>query len=177
MRTFRKERPFEDDRGYDRRRRECLAALREDDLDAPLVPLVRSLNALPFCYTLQCCFGHFVYKGRTDPRNLEPLPEECPAETVQYRLAYLALCAENGECGLGLVEGLKALAAEDPRRVQFGGSDWFWRRHPNSFVLQVEPYRYRRRDRVMLGVAEAREIERVRNGLFARLADLVRAAG
>jgi len=46
-------------------------------------------NELPYCFTLQSCFGHFVFCGQNDQQNLEPLPVNDPIVKVEYRIAYI----------------------------------------------------------------------------------------
>jgi hypothetical protein len=60
-------------------------------------------------FTLQCCYGHFIYGGQNDPHNLEPLPLTDTIARVEYRLAYIAICIENSDLGRMLFEALKEL--------------------------------------------------------------------
>jgi tRNA(Phe) wybutosine-synthesizing methylase Tyw3 len=54
-------------------RQKCLAGLNDGMIDKPIIDLINSLNKLPHIYTLQCCYGHFIYSGQNDPNNLNPL--------------------------------------------------------------------------------------------------------
>ena len=92
MQTYTKARPIEDDPDFEARRDAARAALDLPDVDEPMVPLVEELNRLPHCFTLQCCFGHFVADGETDPRTLAP-PPPMGKKSMEYNLAYVAFCA------------------------------------------------------------------------------------
>jgi hypothetical protein len=177
METFTQAKQLVSNPQYAAQRRAALEDLQEAAIDAPLVELMQQLNRLPYCFTLQCCYGHFVYPGRDDPHNLEPLPATAPPGGVEYRIAYLALCVENSPSGKGLLELLKEVTAIDPDNVQFGCATWFWERQVNSYVLQVEPDRYKHQDRADLGYEEALHIENLRNEFLARLGESLRDSG
>ena len=151
-----------------------MAGLHEGMIDAPIVDLVNALNRLSCCFTLQCCYGHFLYAGQEDPHNLEPLPVTDGIAEVQYRIAYICLCVEDSAAGRALLAALREIPAMDPDNVQLCSADWFWERQVNSYALQVEPDRFKDRDTATLGFAEALQIEKLRNELFARLVRLVR---
>lgn len=180
METFTAARPFAEDPDYARRRHETLAELDLDDVDPPIVDVVVGFNALPHCFTLQCCCGHFVWAPGQGEHNLERLPRE-PVGAVRYRVAYVALCIEDSSRGRALRRSLARLATLDPAFVQFGSADWFWERWVNSWVLQVEPAAHRLRDQATLEYAEALRTEEVRglffDGLRALLAAEQRDAG
>jgi hypothetical protein len=154
-------------------RRRWLSGLEYRKIDPPLRPLIRRLNDRPDCFTLQCCYGHFVYGKQPDPHNLTPLPVKAiPAEVdITYRIAYLALCIDNNAAGRALLERLGRLPKLDPANIQFGSPTWFWRQQVNTYALQVEPERFKHLDQAVLGDAEARRIERLRADFFARLAE------
>ena len=63
---------------------------------------------------------------------------------------------------------MKEITGMDPQNIQVCCADWFWERQVNSFALQVEPDRFKTKDRVMLDYSEALYIEKVRNAFFAR---------
>ena len=147
--------------------------MRSEDIDAPIRDVVTSLAGLPYCFTLQSCYGHFVHRRAGDRRNLERLPDGHFTGQVEYRIAYLAMCIERGKEGLRLRDDLRELTTIDRSLVQFGCAEWFWRRQVNTFVVQVEPERYRDRDAVNVGIREARRIEEVRDAFFARITELI----
>lgn len=160
---------------YGEQRKKYLSGLSDAMVDAPIIDVIRGLNALPYCFTLQCCYGHFVHKGQTDLNNLEPLPKEntMAGITIRYRIAYIAFCVEFSQAGTAFLETLKPITAIDPDNIQFFSAEWFWRQNVNSYALQVEPGRFKDRDWVDLAYEEALEIERVRNAFFKGLEALV----
>ena len=159
--------------GFGRQKLSILAGLTDDTIDTPILPIVKGLNGLPCCFTLQCCYGHFLYEGHWDPQNLDALPESDGPDKVEYRIAYLALCLENSERGRALSARLAGLTKLDPDNIQYGSPSWFWRRQVNSYALQVEPARFRHRDKAILDFREARYIENLRNRFFLGLEDLL----
>jgi len=168
METFAPTRPFVDDPGYAEARTRELSGLDPTMIDAPIRELVARLNVRPYCFTLQCCHGHFVHDAQPDPETLAPLPDHDVGE-VEYRIAYLALVLENSRDGERLRESLAAVADIDPDYVQFGSPGWFWDRHANAYALQVEPTRFADRDRAVIGYREALCVEGVRDAVFVAL--------
>ena len=76
---------------------------------------------MPYCFTLQSCYGHFVYNGQKDSHNLESLPEKNTITKVEYRIAYIAFCIENSSLGRELFEALKEITAIDTEEMPFAG--------------------------------------------------------
>jgi hypothetical protein len=173
METFAAAKPLVDNPQFASQRRGCLEGLDDGRIDAPIRPLIQRLNRLPHCFTLQCCWGHFTYAGRDDPRNLQPLPTAPIATGITYRIAYLALCIDASAGGRTLLETLARVPRLDPANIQFGSPEWFWRQQVNSYALQVEPERYKDQDQAVLDHAEALRIEALRNRFFERLATSV----
>jgi hypothetical protein len=159
-----------EDRHFRERRDEAIASLGGIDLDPPLAGLIERLNRLPYCFTLQSCYGHFLFEGRKGPRNLDPLPAEEVEGDIDYRIAYICLCVENSPAGREFLDSLRAVPSIDPGYIQFCCAEWFWRRQVNSYALQVEPDRFKHLDKAVLGYAEAVHVERTRDGFFRRLA-------
>jgi hypothetical protein len=174
METFTRTKPLSENPHYQKQRRNRLESLDESILDAPIAEIVAGFNALAHCFTLQSCFGHFLYDGQTDAHNLAPLPTTKPLHAIEYRIAYIALCIENSDAGRRLIKALKRVVDLDPKNIQFGCADWFWRQQVNSYVLQVEPDRFKHQDRATIEYQEAVIIEDVRNTFFARLNALLR---
>jgi hypothetical protein len=174
METFTKPKPLTENPHYQKRRRNCLASLDGASLDAPIAEIVAGFNALTYCFTLQSCFGHFLFEGQTDEHNLAPLPTAKPIHAIEYRIAYIALCIENSDAGRTLIEALRQVVDIDPQNIQFGSAEWFWRRQVNSYALQVEPDRFKNQDRATIEYEEAIIIEDVRNTFFKRLNALLR---
>jgi hypothetical protein len=147
--------------------------LADDMIDVPIIDLISGFNKLPFCFTLQSCYGHFVYNDQNDTHNLEPLPVKGAIAEVEYRIAYIAFCIENSLLGRRLFESLKEITAIDPEYVQFCCAEWFWKRQVNSFALQVEPDRFKHKDTAIVDFKEALYIEKIRNEFFVRLYELL----
>jgi hypothetical protein len=173
LETFTETKPLVDNLHYQEQRQKCLAGLHDGMIDTPIIEVINAFNQLPYCFTLQCCYGHFVYSGQNDPHNLEPLPLTDTIGSVEYRIAYIALCIENRDLGRMLLDALKGIADIDPENIQFGCADWFWERQLNSYALQVEPDRFKFEDKATLDYQEALKIEKVRNEFFVRLKELL----
>ena len=169
METFSELKEFVKSPDYREHRKNVLRGLTDDMIDPPILGLIKKMNELPYCFTLQCCYGHFVYKGRLDPRNCNPLPVKTVVNPIEYRIAYIAVCIENSFPGRKLYESLSKIPDIDPDNIQFCCAEWFWKRDVNSYALQVEPDRFKRQDTAMLGYTEALHIERVRKEFFNRL--------
>ena len=142
-------------------------------IDSPIVDIIKGFNILPCCFTLQCCFGHFAYDGHMDPHNLDPLPESEQISRVEYRIAYIAYCIDNSKAGSMLLNDLKEITSIDPENIQFCSATWFWRRQVNSYALQVEPDRYKHKDKAILNYKEALYIENLRGKFFHELEKLL----
>lgn len=158
---------------YDDQRRESMSGLHDDMIDKPILGLINAFNKLPYCFTLQCCYGHFIYSGRDDPHNLEPLPLTGTIARVEYRIAYIALCIQNSHLGKMLLDALKGIVDIDPENIQFCCAEWFWEKQVNSYALQVEPDRFKFEDMAILDYQEALKIEKIRNEFFVRLKELL----
>ena len=157
---------------YPAKRATSLLQLDYSQIDSPLIRLIKKLNTFPFCYTLQCCYGHFLYPGQTDIENLDPIPQMDHTTQIDYRIAYVALCVENSKNGKQLLGKLKSVTQIDSKYIQFGCAGWFWKKYVNSYALQVEPERYKTKDRVFLKYNEALYVERVRNRFFEKLNEI-----
>lgn len=151
---------------FKEQKKKTLFELSDEMIDIPIVHHIKRFNNLPYCFTLQSCYGHFVYEGQKNPNNLEPLPSFDTNEKVIYRIAYVALVIENSPSGRDLLEALKKIATIDPDYIQFSCAEWFWDRQVNSYVLQVEPERFKGKDTVIVDSEEALFIEKIRNKVF-----------
>lgn len=169
METFNQLRPLEDNPDFSAQKEANLSVLSNDMIDAPIINIVNGFNSLSCCFTLQSCYGHFIFEGQENPHNMEPLPETGSILTVEYRIAYVALCIDNSEMGKRLFSELRDITAVDPENVQFCCADWFWERQINSYALQVEPDRFKHEDKAILDYQEALRIEKTRNVIFSRL--------
>ena len=173
MKTFTKLKAFVDDPHYYEKREESLRKLQISTIDAPIVEIIKDFAKLPHCFTLQSCYGHFIHKGQQNLKNLEPLSNFDKSLSIEYRIAYIAICIQNNDLGKQLLQDLKKITKINPEYIQFGSAEWFWRRQVNSYVLQVVPERYKTEDRCRLSIQEALYVEKVRNQVFKELRNLV----
>ena len=173
METFTEVKEFVNNPGYYKQRQKQLDVLDMDSIDGPIVKMIEGFSKLSYCFTLQSCYGHFLYEGQEDPYDTEPLPRSNVIKKVDYKIAYMALCIQNNKQGKELLEKLSGIPQIDREFIQFGCAEWFWARYPNSFVLQVEPERYSTKDRVSIEYEEALKIEAARNKFFKELKDIV----
>lgn len=88
-------------------------------IDAPIIDLINGFNKLPYCFTVQCCYWHFIYSNQRDPYNFEPLPTADTITNFDHKIAYICLCIENSELGRGLLEALREITAIDPQTSRF----------------------------------------------------------
>jgi len=173
LETFTEAKELVENPAYREQRQKSLSGLSDDMIDAPLIELINAFNKLPYCFTLQCCYGHFLFTGQKDPDNLDPLPITNTISIVEYRIAYIALCIENCELGKRLFESLKEITVLDPKNIQFCSAEWFWERQVNSYALQVEPDRFKYEDKSILNYKEALNIEKIRNEFVFQLKELL----
>lgn len=169
METFTGARPPSDNPEFDRQKKRAGLSLDFVTIDPPLIEIVTTLNRFPYCFTLQSCYGHFVLGDRTDPRTIEPLPAFGDVGPVEYRIAYVALCVKKSPHGEALLSELESLTEADPHYIQFGCAEWFWERQVNSYVVQVEPDRFKHLDSITISHHEALRIQSARDSLFEGL--------
>lgn len=169
METFTELKLFVQNPLYQKQREEALNNLDINTIDVPIIKIVKGLTELPYCFTLQSCYGHFVHKNQNNHKNVAPLSALDNISTVEYRIAYVALCIQNSDRGRVLLQDLKAIPSIDPDYVQFGCAKWFWKRQVNSYALQVEPKRYKTKDKISISFQEALHLEKIRNKFFYQL--------
>ena len=174
METFAEPKELVENPQYFEQRQKSLSGLIDDKIDAPIVEIINGFNERPYCFTIQCCYGHFLYPGQQNPDNLKVLPVTKSVDRVDYRIAYVAFCIENSVPGKMLFEALRDIALIDPDNIQFCSAEWFWQRQVNSYALQVEPDRFKHKDRVVLDYREALNIEKIRNEFFVQLKALLK---
>ena len=172
METFIKLKSMVHNPHFQEQRQLALGNLDMNMIDAPIAEIIDSFAKLPFCFTQQCCFGHFLYAGQKDRHSIEPLPVSDSIETIKYRIAYIAICIENSASGTNLLKRLKRIPAIDPEYIQFGCGEWFWKQQVNSYALQVEPKRYMTKDTCLVNYREALHIENIKNQFFIKLNEL-----
>jgi hypothetical protein len=173
LETFTKLKDFVPDPHFEERRNDALNHLNMEAIDAPIMDLIKGFSKLSFCFTQQCCYGHFAYGGQLDPHNLEHLPMTGGLESVEYRIAYVALCLQNHDAGRQLFSDLEKIPMLNPENIQFGCAEWFWESQVNSFALQVEPQRHMFKDSVVIPYQEALHIQHVRDSVFSKLRELI----
>lgn len=173
METFTALKGLVDNPRFHKQRQESISRLNISTIDAPTRVLIRALADLPYCFSLQSCYGHFLHKDQKNPQNIEPLPISESIACIDYRIAYIALCLQDSDLGRMLFYDLRKIPAIDPECIQFGCAEWFWKKQVNSYVLQVEPKRYMTKDEISLGYQEALHIEKIRNEFFRRLEELI----
>ena len=155
------------------KKQRSLVGLKDIDIDEPIIEHIKYFNQLPYCFTIQCCYGHFLYSGQRDTQNNGPLPISENIAKVEYRIAYIAFCVDFSNQGKGLLDSLKAITSIDKENIQFGCAEWFWGKQANSYVLQVEPDRHKFEDKALIGYHEALRIETVRNMFFDQLMEIL----
>ncbi|MCK4788500.1 MAG: hypothetical protein KAV87_32465 [Desulfobacteraceae bacterium] len=173
METFTESKDFIENPHYLQQRQTSLVALDIDTIDAPIVDIVKSFQNLTCCFTLQSCYGHFIHAGQQDRNSTERLPISDCVAPVMYRIAYVAFCLENSTKGKELFEDLRAIPAAEPGYIQFGSAEWFWARQANSYVLQVEPERFKDKDQATIDYQEALHVQEVRDNFFSKLKRLL----
>ena len=174
METFTTPKNLVENPHYPEQRRKRLAGLTSVVIDAPIIEHINRFNRLPFCFTLQSCYGHFLYHGQKDPHNLEPLPITNTIARVEYRIAYIAFCIDNSDMGKRLFDTLETIVSIDDENIQLCCAEWFWKRQVNSYALQVEPDRFKREDKAIFGYQEAIKVEKIRKKFFNQLMELLR---
>jgi hypothetical protein len=171
METYTESKPFKHNLDFKADRLLALDNLDLNLIDSPLIKLVKEINRLPYLFTLQCCYGHFLKKDGKEISNLE-LSET--NEMVQYRLAYIVFCIENSLSGKNIIQKLMNIPLSiDRDKIQFCSAQWFWDQWLNSYALQVMPKRFKEQDTAQLEITEAREIEKVREYFFVFFKDFV----
>ena len=58
---------------FQEQRSRSLVTLRDETIDLPILDLINKISMLNCCFTIQSCFGHFLYKGLDNPHNVAPL--------------------------------------------------------------------------------------------------------
>lgn len=174
METFIEAKPFVPNPGYQKEREKALSGLKEElskgSIDSPLIELMLEFSKVPHCFTLQCCYGHFVHDENTDRENIEALSKYCiKDQRILYRIAYLALCIQNNDAGRKLFKDLQDLAESNPEYIQFGSAEWFWKQNVNSYAIQVGPAQSKNSDTARIYLDTALHVEKMRRGFFKDL--------
>jgi len=173
METFTPLKNFVDNPHFNKQRQNSLKQLKLSTIDSPILEIIKGFSKLPYCFTLQSCYGHFLNDHQQNPKNVDPLPNTTKISNIEYRIAYIALCIQNNDEGEKLFEDLKQIPNIDPDYIQFGSAGWFWKRQVNSYALQVEPKRLMTKDRIFINYDEALHIEKVRNVFFDEIKRII----
>jgi hypothetical protein len=173
LETFTEPKEFVDNHHYLQQRQTSFETLDIDTIDGPIVDIIRDFQDIPYCFTLQSCYGHFVHADQQDHNSTKCLTISDGVCPVMYRIAYVAFCLENSIEGKKLRKDLRSISVADPEYVQFGSAEWFWIRQVNSYVLQVEPERFKDKDQVTIDYQEALHIQEVRDNFFSKLRTLM----
>ena len=173
LETFTALKDFVDNPDFHVQRKKYLGKLDINTIDAPVVDIIRGFARLPYCFTLQSCYGHFLYSSQKNSYNIEHLPISDSIDGTEYRIAYIAICLDNNDLGRALFRDLSEIPKIDPEYIQFGCAEWFWVRQVNSYALQVEPKRYMAKDKITINYQEALHIQKIRNEFFEELKEIV----
>ncbi len=91
METFTEPKELVENPHYQDQRQKSLAHLSDEMIDVPIIELIHAFNKSNYCFTLQSCYGHFMYNGQNDSHNLEPLPITDAIARVEYKIAFALL--------------------------------------------------------------------------------------
>lgn len=175
METFTGLKKLVDAPSYLEQRKLSLLNLDMDTIDVPITSIISSFRKIPYCFTLQSCYGHFLYEEQGDKYSIEKLPVLSGTIEIEYRIAYIAICIENNGSGESLLQSLNQIPEIDPEYIQFGCAEWFWEKQVNTYALQVGPIRYMYKDSFLIDYNEALHIEKVRNRFFEKLNKMIQA--
>jgi len=173
LETFSNPKEFVNNPLHHEQRAKYLNLLDIKIIDEPIVDVIEGFTKLPYCFTLQSCYGHFLHSNQNNDKNTERLPISSTIINIEYRIAYIALCIQDNKSGRELFHDLRIISEIDPEYVQFGCAEWFWERQVNSYALQVEPARFMYQDMCSVDYHEALHIEKIRNEFFNELRKLI----
>ena len=159
--------------GYKEQRRKSIKNLPLNAIDPPIVNLISKINKLSCCFTLQCCYGHFLHKQQQNTHCCESLPILRVKSSIEYRIAYIAFCLEESILGKQLFKNLMDIPSIDPDYIQVGCAGWFWQRQINSYALQVEPKRFMEKDSCKLDYEEVVHVQKVRDAFFLKIDQVI----
>ena len=138
--------------------------MAEVDIEEPIIEVIDSLNKLPFCFTIQSCFGHFLFENKPASTTYY-LPEKTTrTRNCKYRISYVAIRVDGSQEARGLLSLLRDIPSTiNKEYIQFGCAEWFWEQHINSFVIQVQPRDRSNVDSLLVTTEEAQLIQAVRD--------------
>ena len=176
METFTAYKPLIENPDFAIQKKAASSSLDILTVDEPIRNVITALNDIPFCFTIQSCFGHFVFGKQKNPKNLHPLPQTEIIGDIEYRIAYVAVCVQRSEPVARFLSELSDIQKIDPRYIQFGCANWFWERQVNSYVIQVEPERHSKRDSARIPYREAKHIEELKQDVFVNIHSLAKSS-
>ena len=88
METFTELKPFVDNPLYQEQREKALSGLDINTIDAPMIEIINGFAKLPYCFTLQSCYGHFVHNNQKSPKNVEPLSGSDNISSIEINVIY-----------------------------------------------------------------------------------------
>ena len=74
METFTEPKELVENPNYEEQRQKSLLGLTDAIIDTPIIEIVNSFNKPAFCFSIQSCYGHFLYDSQNDQYNLDSLP-------------------------------------------------------------------------------------------------------
>ena len=173
METFTSPKEFEEYLFFNQRKKEALkdfySELKKGLIDRPIIDILKDFNKIPYCFTMQGCYGHFVHKKQKDSHNLESISRHKQKSNIKYRIAYLAIGLDNNKSGKKMYNDLEKVKDINPDYIQFGSADWFNMKCPNNFILQVEPERDKYKDTSIVEKDEALKLEKAKTNMFDEL--------
>ena len=173
MNTFVEAKTLEDNPHFFTQSRYALGQLNIETIDEPIVDIIKNIATIPYVFTLQSCYGHFLYNKLKAPQSIETISIDAKDQIIKYRIAYIALCVENSINGRNLLEEICLLPLINPDNIQFGSAGWFWQRQINSYVIQVESLKFQLQDQCRIHYEVALMLEKIRNKLFHELRKII----
>jgi len=175
METFVNPKEMVEDDRFSEKRANAIRHLSMSDIDPPIRDIIQGFKGMRHCFTIQSCHGHIIKQIQGGDRFKRIDPESGLPGNGLYQIAYLALALEYSEAGRQLYHGLEDISLLDDDFIQFGSAGWFWHTQGfcNSFVIQVEPDRFRHLDRFKMDRGEARIWLKIRELFFGELRKLL----
>ena len=176
METFGPPMEMVENKAFERKRQKAIEKLRLSEIDSDIRDIVSGFSRLPHCYTIQSCRGHIIEPGPEGGPVVKKEPGPDPPKSALYQIAYLAFVIEDSKPGRELQRFLAGLEGLDKDLIQWGSATWFWldQDQVNSYVIQVEPYRYREMDRFTMNRPEALKWLEVRELFFDAVREKLR---
>lgn len=171
MQTFCSEKPLEYNPGFNAKKVRSLKEMSDVDIETPVVEVVNSLNKLPFCFTLQSCFGHFLIEGENISDSFYFPYSYTDAKEFLYRISYVAICVDSVPESRRLLTLLRDILNKiNTEYLQFGCAEWYWEQYVNSYVIQVQPWNRSNVDSLYVTTEEAQKIRTVRDHFWKIMA-------